>query len=93
MFAVQGAILFVALIAMFAVEAWAFIDALSNRADAFVAAEKMTKKAWLVILGLALAALVITSGGPVNILNMIGIVAALVYIVDVRPAIRSMTRR
>jgi hypothetical protein len=30
---------------------------------------------------------------PIHLLNMIGAVASIVYLVDVRPAIRSLTRR
>jgi hypothetical protein len=30
---------------------------------------------------------------PVSILNLLGAVAAIVYIVDARPAIRSLTQR
>ncbi|MGN6129700.1 MAG: DUF2516 family protein, partial [Nocardioidaceae bacterium] len=43
-------------LALFAVQAWAFVDALTRRPDAYVAADKLTKPAWLIILGLALAA-------------------------------------
>ena len=45
---------FVALaIAAFVVEAWAFIDAIIRPAPAFVAAGKLTKPIWLIILGVA----------------------------------------
>jgi hypothetical protein len=91
-FAVQGGILTVATLAIFVVEAWAFIDAVSHRPEAFVAADKMTKKAWLVILGVALAAHMLF-WSPISLLNIIGTVAALVYMVDARPALRSLTRR
>ena len=91
-FAVQGGILTVTTLAIFVVQAWALLDAISHQAEAFVAADKMTKKAWLVILGVALAAHMLI-WSPISLLNIIGTVAALVYMVDARPALRSLTRR
>lgn len=79
-------------LALFVLQVWAFVDALSRRPDAYVAADKMTKQAWLIILGLALAAhLLIWS--PASFLNLAGAVAAIVYLVDARPAMQSLTRR
>ena len=91
-FSVQSGILTVTTLVIFVVQAWAFLDALSHRPDAFVAADKMTKKAWLVILGVALAAHMLI-WSPISLLNIIGTVAALVYMVDARPALRALTRR
>lgn len=74
-------------LALFVLQVWAFVDALTRRPDAFVAADKMTKQAWLIILALALAAhLLIWS--PASILNLAGAVAAIVYLVDARPAMQ-----
>ena len=91
MLEVQGVILTVATLAVFAIQAWAFLDALSHRADAYVAADKLTKKAWLVILGVALAVHMVF-WDPINLLNIIGTVAALVYMVDARPVLKSLSR-
>ena len=80
----------VLLVAAFAVEAWAFIDAVRRPAPAFVAASKQTKPLWLVILGVAL---VIGLGGAVgslalfSFLPIIGFVAAAIYLTDVRPKV------
>ncbi|MGH3443743.1 MAG: DUF2516 family protein [Nocardioidaceae bacterium] len=92
LFQLQNAILGIVTLATFALEAWAFIDAVSHRPDAFPAADKLTKPAWLIILGLALAAHMLF-WSPIMILNIVGTVAAIVYLVDARPAIRSLTRR
>lgn len=79
-------------LALFAFQGWAFVDALSHRPEVFVAADKQTKQMWLIILGVALVAhLLIFS--PFSILNLIGAVATIVYLVDVRPTLRSVTRR
>ena len=91
-FDVQGVILTVATLAIFVIQGWAFIDAVSHRAEAFGAADKLTKKAWLIILGVALAAHMVF-WSPISLLNIIGTVAALVYMVDVRPVLRSLTHR
>lgn len=81
----------VASLAMFAVQAFAFIDAVSHKPEAYVAADKLTKPAWLIILGIALAAHMLI-WSPMSFLNLIGTVAAIVYLVDARPALRAMTR-
>jgi asparagine N-glycosylation enzyme membrane subunit Stt3 len=78
--------------ALFGFQAWAFVDALTRRPDAFVAADKLTKPAWLIILGLALVAHMLI-WSPFSLLNLLGAVAAIVYIVDARPAMQSLTRR
>ena len=91
-FAIQGTFMMLATLLLFGMQAWAFIDAASRRPDAFVAADKLTKPGWMIILGIALAAHMLI-WSPVSILNLVGAVAAIVYIVDVRPAVRALTRR
>jgi hypothetical protein len=66
---------------------YAFVHALMQRADAFTAADKLTKPVWCAITGVGLAVLAISMGGPLNFLWLIGIVAVLIYIVDVRPRV------
>ncbi|MEV6317608.1 DUF2516 family protein [Streptomyces sp. NPDC051776] len=65
---------------------FAFGDALLRREDAFRAADKQTKPFWLIILGLA----VVVNVFEFFFLVVIGLIAAIVYIVDVRPAIKSL---
>ena len=69
-------------LAMLAVKVWALIDAAIRPERAYVAADKGKKVYWVV--GLALAVLL----GGVGILGIAGLVGAIVYLVDVRPAIR-----
>lgn len=92
LFQIQNALLAVVTLAVFVFQAWAFIDAASRRPDAFAATDKLTKPTWLIILGIALAAHMLI-WNPFSFLNIAGIVAALVYLVDVRPAIRSLPRQ
>ena len=91
-FAVQSVVMTVLTLALFALQGWAFVDAVSRRPDAFVAADKLTKPAWLIILGIALVAHMLI-WYPFSLLNLAGAVAAIVYIVDARPALQSLTRR
>lgn len=93
-FAFESTVMLVATLALFALKAWAFVDALTHRAEAYEAAGKWNKKAWLILLGIFLAAhMVLWQSGPIGLLSIIGTVAALVYIVDVRPALRPLSRR
>jgi hypothetical protein len=69
---------------------WAFVDALIRPAPGFVATGKLTKPAWAAITGVA--ALLILWMGPMTFLGLPSIVAAVVYLVDVRPAVRGLRR-
>ena len=77
-------------LALLAVKVWAFIDALIRPAPAYVAAGKLTKPAWLLILGLTVASALVLNSFT---LMLIGTVAAFVYILDAKPALASVTRR
>ena len=91
-FAFQDMVTSISVLALLALKLWAFVDALLRPAEAYVATGKLTKPAWLLILGLAVgAALVFPS--VFGLLGILGIVAALVYVLDVRPALVSVTRR
>jgi hypothetical protein len=70
-----------------ALKVFAFVDALRTQTEAFPYAGKRTKGLWLAITGIALAVNVVILY-PLNFLNIIGAVAAIVYLVDVRPAVR-----
>jgi hypothetical protein len=70
--------------------AWAFVDALVRPATAYVAAGKLTKPAWAAITGIA--ALVLYLRGPMDFFGLPAVIAGVVYLVDVRPALRGMRR-
>jgi hypothetical protein len=76
---------------LLALKAFCLVDALVRPAETFVAADKNTKQLWLVILALAVAGSLFIPGA-ISLINIIGIVAALVYLLDVRPAVRELTR-
>lgn len=70
---------------------YAFVHALLQRADAFTAADKLTKPAWLGITGAATVVLFL-SRTPYSLLWIAGLVAALVYIVDVKPKVTDIQK-
>jgi len=90
-FDIQSGLVLFATVGLFAIQAWAFVDALSHRPEVFVAADKQTKQMWLIILGVALAAHMLI-WSPFSLLNLVGAVATIVYLVDARPALRSLSR-
>ncbi|WP_343286232.1 DUF2516 family protein [Streptomyces sp. AM 4-1-1] len=69
--------------------AFALVDAVIRREDAFRAADKKTKPFWLVVLGIAFVVILLF---PIlSFLPIIGLIATIVYIVDVRPAVRQVS--
>jgi hypothetical protein len=69
---------------------FAFVHALLQRSDAFTAADKLTKPAWLGITGASLLILIVFQNGPRSsgaLFWVAALVAVLVYIVDVKPAV------
>jgi len=73
----------------FGLKVFALGDAALRPKNAFVAAGKRTKVIWVAILAVALLVNLVV-GNPLNFLNIIGDVAAIVYLVDVRPALRDL---
>ena len=63
------------------VKVFALIDVIARPEQAFPAHGKQTKQFWLIVLVLAVLSTF------VGFLSLVGLVAALVYILDVRPAV------
>ena len=91
-FEVQGYVSLIALVAMLGIKGFAFVSSLLYSAEAYHAAGKLTKTTWCAILGLGFAAQVILMGSPFGLINLAAVIAAFVYLADVRPALREMTR-
>ena len=76
--------------------AFAFLDAVSRRADVFPAADKRTKGLWVAITGGS--ALVFLFGalqpfgpfGPPDLFWIAAVIGSLVYVVDVRPTLKEI---
>ncbi|CAM5722270.1 hypothetical protein SALBM311S_11314 [Streptomyces alboniger] len=75
-------------VALILFSGFALIDAATRREDAYRAADKKTKPFWLIILGLAFVVNLIFN--ILSFLPIIGLVATIVYMVDVRPALRGL---
>ena len=85
----QSGVMLAVTVALIALKAYAFILALTFPTQAYVAADKLTKPAWLAILGIGL---VVELLGLLAILNIVFTIAAIVFLVDVRPAVRGLKR-
>ncbi|MCI2421154.1 DUF2516 family protein [Saccharopolyspora sp. K220] len=72
---------------------FAFVHAALQRADAFTAVDKLNKMAWVLITAGAALLLIVSYRGPFTIIWIAGLVASLVYIVDVRPKLREVQGR
>jgi hypothetical protein len=75
-------------IALIGIEVYALVDALVRPSAAFVAAGKLTKPIWAAILAVA-----VVFTGFLSFLGLAGIIATLVYLYDVRPALRRTSGR
>jgi hypothetical protein len=76
-------------LAVLALGLFDFVDAAIRPANAFVAAGKLTKPGWLAIIGVAVV--VVLFFRVISLLGIPALVALLVYLVDVRPAVRGVS--
>jgi hypothetical protein len=88
---VQTVVMAVLLLGAAITEVIALVHSITQRADAYTAAGKLTKQAWV---GINLACVLVTivlGLSPASILGLIAITASLVYLVDVKPALREVS--
>ena len=90
-FAVESYLTLLMMVVLLAVTIFAFVNSLLYSAESYVAAGKMTKPAWNIILGLAVLLQLIPAG--LFLIRIALIIAALVYLADVRPALAGLRRR
>lgn len=83
MFEVQGAVLTILSILLFVAKGFALVDCISRRPAQFGQIETLPKQTWLILLSLAVVAHLLF-WYPLGILNLLGTVAALVYLAQVR---------
>ena len=79
-------------IAALGVEIYAVVDCVRRRPDAFVAAGKRTKQFWLLVTGVAVLLGFVALGG-VGFLAIVAVIAAGVYLADVKPALDQVMGR
>ena len=89
---IEAQILFLIWWLLLAVKLFAAADATMRKSAFFVAADKQNKAFWLLLLVVFLL-LHLLLRDPRNIFNLVGSVAAFVYLADVRPTLRSMHQR
>lgn len=93
-FVIEGWIILAVILIALAVKVFAFVNALMWPAEAYSAASKLTKPGWLAILGIGLAAQVLLiQASPLNPIHLVASIAAIVFLVDVRPAVSELSRR
>src|SRR5690625_3855083 len=86
-------------LALFAIEVWAFINALRFRPDAYVAAGKRTKTFWGILTGVAMLLgflslpYPIGGGGGMFLFMLGGIIIAGIFLADVLPALKRVVGR
>lgn len=88
LFAAQSFVYWILSLGALVLAGYALVDALRHPASAYTAAGKLSKKAWVAILGVATLLTFVGLGG-IGFLVILSIVAAGVYLADVRPALRS----
>lgn len=88
MFGASTALLSLVSLAVLAVQAWSLIDCVIRPTQAFPVAGKLTKPAWVAITAIALV--VGFFFRPLSFLGIAAVVASIVYLVDVRPAVREI---
>jgi len=88
--AVQSYIELVIMILSLVVQAVALIHCLTQRGDGFQAIGTLPKGAWAAILAVCIV-LTLLAGGPFRIFGLIGIAAALIYLLDVRPGFKDLS--
>lgn len=97
LFGLQSLVFLALNLFVFVLCAIALVDLLRRPASAFPAAGKRTKGFWAAILGVATAvafvALPPLNFGPLGFLVLLGAVGAIVYLVDVKPALGPHRRR
>ena len=84
-----GVVTRILLLAALLLQGFAFVHCLLQPAAAFPAAGKWTKAGWAILTGLALV--LVPLFGLLSIFGVGAIIASIVYLVDVRPAVREIS--
>ncbi len=75
------------------VKIWALVDSASHSKAAYEFIGKMNKIFWLSFLGLAVLiqfASVSLGWSPTGLLNLVGLILAIIYLVDMRPRLKDL---
>ena len=77
-------------IAAIGLTGWGFVDALTRKGTLFPHVGRLSKPIWLGILGFAFGIAIVSLAYPIGIINLAGVVAAGVYLGDVRAKLKSI---
>jgi Protein of unknown function (DUF2516) len=90
---VQGFVLLILGIGSLGLTGYAAVDALRHRADLFPAVGRLSKPAWVGILVAAFLISIVSFASPstLGLLNVIGVIAAGVYLADIKPKIKQIS--
>jgi hypothetical protein len=83
-----GSFLQLLYLAMLVLAVVALVFAVTAREDAYRAADKQKKSFWLIILGITVFVNLVI---PILFLQIAGVIASIVFMVDVRPAIKAVS--
>jgi hypothetical protein len=86
-YAIEGAVTYAIILVSLVLEIWAFASCLLQRPEAFTVVGRIPKGGWLAMTGGAVL-VTLMFGSFRSILGMIAAVVALVYLLDLRPALR-----
>ncbi len=92
MFQIEGGLLLVVSLALLALKIFALVTALMFSPDHYRAADKLTKPAWVAILGIGVAAQILMPDVR-SLINLAFTIAVFVYLADVRPALSGLRQR
>ena len=90
-FYAQSIVMLLVSLATLTLSIFAFVNSLLYPAEAYLAAGKLTKPTWCTILGIGVA--LFFSPISLTLVSIALLVAAIVYLVDVRPALAGLHRR
>lgn len=88
---VQSKVLLLLGLASLGLTGFAVFDALRRPTNLFPAVERQTKVFWVAILGVAFLVSFLSLSNALFFLNVIGVIAAGVYLADVRPKIKQIS--
>ncbi|WP_017572130.1 DUF2516 family protein [Nocardiopsis halotolerans] len=77
-------------LATFVASLYALIEAIRTPAAAFELMDKQTKKLWIILTGVATALSLLAVFSGTGMFVILGLVATLVFLLDVRPAVKGV---
>lgn len=90
-FLVESYVQLVVFFVLLVIKIFAFVSSLLYSGEAYLAADKLNKPTWCIVLGIAVVLQLLPL--PLMIVNLAMTIAALVYLADVRPALTGLRRR